>query len=410
MQPSALSRLIKLEAQRLGFELVGITTPAPPPHFDVYKSWLVAGRHGEMAYLATDRALQRRSDPHLIMADCQSILILGARYPAPQKTLPSTSNLPQDASPGTSPRHGRIAAYAWGADYHQVLPELMRKLVEFIESQVGHQVPNRSYTDSGPLMERELAQRAGLGWIGKNTCLINPSGGSYYLLSEILLSLELEADAPFQADRCGSCTRCVNACPTGCILPNRTLDARRCISYLTIELKNAIPDALRRFLSNWIFGCDICQQVCPWNQRFSSADVLQAFSPRPVTYNPDLIAVLELSAATFNQIYKDSPVLRAKRRGYLRNAAIALGNLSRESIVESQATDLQGSLLEATIALERLLFAETEPLIRRHAAWALGQIASPRALHILSQSAEREKDLDVQVEIQTAQMRASKTS
>ena len=405
MQRSALSRFIKLKAQSLGFELVGITTPDPPAHFEVYQTWLAAGWHGEMAYLASDRALQRRADPHLILPECKSILVLGARYPTP-KQMPQSTSSQQRAEPLVpSPTHGRVAAYAWGADYHEVLPDLMRNLIDFIESQVGHPIPNRYYTDSGPLLERELAQRAGLGWIGKNTCLINPDGGSYYLLAEILLGIELEADAPFQADRCGSCNRCMDACPTGCILPDRTLDARRCISYLTIELKIAIPLDLRPFLGNWIFGCDICQQVCPWNQRFARAENLPAFSPRSGMIGPDLIEVLELSSASFNRLYKNTPVLRAKRRGYLRNAAIALGNLSRETTFEGPNPDPFVNSLKATTALERLLLEEPEPLIRCHAAWALGQIASQRSLQVLSQAAQREIDPEVLTEIQAAQMR-----
>ena len=169
-------------------------------------------------------------------------------------------------------RTQRIASYAHGDDYHDILPARMKELVQFIEEQVGGPVQNRYYTDTGPILERDLAQRAGIGWIGKNTCLINPKQGSYFLLSEILLDLELEPDPPFTTDHCGTCTRCIEACPTDCILPNRTLDARRCISYLTIELKDDIPLELRDKIGDWVFGCDICQQVCPWNRFAAEGD------------------------------------------------------------------------------------------------------------------------------------------
>jgi epoxyqueuosine reductase len=186
-------------------------------------------------------------------------------------------------------------------------------------------VPNRYYTDTGPLLERDLAQRAGLGWIGKNTCLINPKQGSYFLLAEILLGLELEPDPPFTTDHCGTCTRCIEACPTECILPDRTIDARRCISYLTIELKDDIPEELRPLLGEWVFGCDVCQMVCPWN-RFASPEGDAAFSPRPGRANPEPDPRAGADPEAFNRKFKNSPVKRAKRRGYLRNVAVATGN------------------------------------------------------------------------------------
>ncbi|HEX9029368.1 MAG TPA: QueG-associated DUF1730 domain-containing protein, partial [Anaerolineales bacterium] len=205
----SLTQAIKAEALRLGFHLVGITSCDPPPHFAAFERWLNAGRQGEMGYLEVERSRQRRADPRQILAECRSILVLGVRYDAPQA----------QSSPGGQPGFsGRLAAYARGNDYHDVLPERLKALVAFIEEQVGHPVPNRWYTDTGPVLERDLAQRAGLGWIGKNTCLINPQQGSYLLLSEILLGLELDADLPFLPDRCGSCRRCLEACPTACIL------------------------------------------------------------------------------------------------------------------------------------------------------------------------------------------------
>jgi epoxyqueuosine reductase len=224
--------------------------------------------------------------------------------------------------------YGRVAAYAWGADYHEVLLGKLRHLVKFIEGQTGRPLAQRTYTDSGPLLERELAQRAGLGWIGKNTCLIN----AWAPIScwRVLLDLEINPDLPFEPDRCGSCTRCLEACPTNCILPDRTLDARRCISYLTIELKGAIPLELRAQMGKWVFGCDICQQVCPWNLRFAAppgeAEALEIpeFQPRVDVPAPLLVEELAMTTEAFNHKFKCSPVKRAKRRGYLRNVSQAL--------------------------------------------------------------------------------------
>ncbi|MFH1523790.1 MAG: tRNA epoxyqueuosine(34) reductase QueG [Chloroflexota bacterium] len=341
------SQSIKNEARRLGFTLAGITTPESPPHLSVYENWLSLGRQGSMDYLASERARACRSNPRLILPECKSILVLAVRYPDP-KTVVGVEN----ANPT-----GRVAAYAWGQDYHLVLPERLKALTTFIEAQVGGPIPHREYTDTGPVLERELAQRAGLGWIGKNTCLINPQLGSYFLLAEILLGIELEPDTPFTSDHCGTCTRCIEACPTGCILPDRTLDSRRCISYLTIENKGEIPPDLRAALGNWVFGCDICQMVCPWN-RFVEMTYDQAFAPRPDFKKLDLKNELGLTAQEFNQKFKGSPILRARRRGYLRNVAVALGNTGNPLAIPSLERAAQGD----------------ESLIREHAAWALEQI------------------------------------
>jgi epoxyqueuosine reductase len=306
------------------------------------------GRHGNMAYLASEHSLERRSDPRQILPECRSIIMLGVRYPAPGLDG-------QAKGPGPN---GRVAAYAWGDDYHLILPERMQALAHFVEEQVGAAVPNRWYTDTGPILERDLAQQAGLGWIGKNTCLINPHKGSYFLLAEILLGIELEPDTPFETDQCGTCTRCLEACPTQCIQPDRTIDARHCISYLTIELKDEIPSDLRSQMDNWVFGCDVCQEVCPWN-RFAGPDNDSAFDPRPGTATPNLIQELSLSPEDFNRKFKHSPLKRAKRRGYLRNVTVALGNARGDQ--------------RAIPALERAL-SDPEPLVREHAAWALEQI------------------------------------
>jgi epoxyqueuosine reductase len=284
----------------------------------------------------------------LILPECRSVLVLGTPYSNPKTVLPSDEQ----------PPHGRVAAYAWGNDYHLVLPERLQALVKFIEAQVGQPIPNRWYTDTGPILERELAMRAGLGWIGKNTCLINPQSGSYFLLAEIMLGLDLPLDQPFATDQCGSCTRCIEACPTGCILPDRTLDAWRCISYLTIENKAEIPTELRTLTGNWVFGCDICQMVCPWNLRFAPETGDPAFAPRPEIPSPTLAEELILTPQGFNQKFKNSPLKRAKRRGYLRNLAVAAGNSGKAELLP---------------ALEHAQ-KNDEALICEHARWAAGRI------------------------------------
>jgi epoxyqueuosine reductase len=298
-----------------------------------------------MDYLADEKSRLRRADPKLILPECESILVLGIPYHPP-------------LYPGDEPgMRGRVAAYAWGDDYHEVLPGRLLELVIFIEEQVGHPIPNRYYTDTGPILERDLAQCAGLGWIGKNTCLINPHYGSYFLLSEILLGISIEPDTAFVSDRCGTCTRCIEACPTRCIQSSRTLDARRCISYLTIELKDDISPGLRPLLKDWIFGCDLCQMVCPWN-RFADKEGDSAFQSHADIPLPDLTRELSLTPQAFSRKFKWSPVKRAKRRGYLRNVAVVLGNCGGE---------------ESIPALQQAL-EDSEPVVREHAKWAIEQI------------------------------------
>jgi epoxyqueuosine reductase len=370
-----LTEEVKTEARRLGFQLVGVTTPDPPAHLDFYDGWLSAGYHGQMAYLANERARQRRADPLKVLPECRSVLVLGVRYPQP---------LGRSAS--ASPESGRVASFAWGDDYHDLLPDRLRALVSFIEATVGHPIPNRWYTDTGPILERELAQRAGLGWIGKNTCLINPQMGSYFLLAEIFLGTPLDPDPPYRFDRCGSCTRCLDACPTGCILPGRTLDARKCISYLTIELKGLIPEELRTQVGDWVFGCDICQQVCPWNKRFSMPVDDPAFNPREGLPAPYLADELALTPEAFNRKFKGSPLKRTKRRGYLRNVAVALGNTG------------DGPSLPALVQA----LGDPEPLVRGHAAWAVGQIGGESALRALREALSQEMDSYVSSEIRAA--------
>jgi epoxyqueuosine reductase len=374
-----LSQAIKTEAFRLGFKLVGITSPDAPAHLDVYNQWLEEGSHGEMDYLATDRAKLRRADPLQILPECLSILILGIPYPAP----------PPYETPAGPRTQGRVASYAWGNDYHHVLARRLESLIRAIENIYGSSFPKRWYTDTGPILERELAQRAGLGWIGKNTCLINPQSGSYFLLAEIFLGIDLEPDLPMAEDYCGSCTRCIDACPTRCILPNRTIDARVCISYLTIELKTAIPTPLRSQVEDWVFGCDICQQVCPWNIRFATTESDPDLAPIPGRARPDLPLELLLDARAFSERFSGSPIKRSRRRGYLRNVVVALGN----------------SLDPAGIDPLGMALRDDEPLVRSHAAWALGQVGGPEPAGLLKQALESETDPEVVREIREALQR-----
>lgn len=297
-----------------------------------------------MDYLASERSRSRRADPKLILLECKSILVLAFPYEKPDLT--GVQN-PVGSFP-------QIAAYALGDDYHDVIPPRLKEIVQFIEGQVGHPIPNRYYTDTGPILERELAQRAGLGWIGRNSMLINPQAGSTFLLAEIFLGIELEQDQPFATDHCGTCTRCIEACPTDCILPDRTIDSRHCISYLTIENKGDIPEDLRPQIGTWVFGCDICQQVCPWNRFSLPADpALKPSIPLPVHADD-----ITLTSSEFNQRFRRSPLKRAKRRGYLRNLAVAVGNTGNEKDIP---------ILEEAVKDE-------EELIRNHAEWAVNKI------------------------------------
>ena len=386
--PESLKNDLQAEANHLGFSLFGVTAPVTPPHFEVFEDWLSAGRHGEMAYLASDKSRYLRADPRRIMFPaCQSILVLGMRYPRPAPRLePDT---PQTGS--GRPGHGRVAAYACGDDYHLVIPSRLAKLAARLETIAGHPVASRSYTDTGAILEHDYAQLAGLGWTAKNTCLISPGQGSYFLLAELLVDLEIQPDPPFIQDRCGACTRCIQACPTHCILSNRTLDAPRCISYQTIENKGAIPLEIRSHMGNLIFGCDICQQVCPWNH-FTSDENEPLFDPRPGLPEPVLREELHLSQPDFSLRFKNSPIQRARRAGYLRNVTVALGNQQDPAALPDLAWSLEN---------------EPEVIIRAHAAWAIGEIGGHLAVTILDQAGRREENALVSGEINQARQRVA---
>lgn len=374
---TTLTARIKARARELGFDLVGVTPATPSAQIEFYQRWVEQGYAGQMEYLTRQESLHRRSDPRTSLPEAKSIIVVGLNYcPGDHPGAAST------ARDGT----GKVARYAWNRDYHQVMTTRLRELVDFILGQAERPIAAKISVDTGPLLERELAMRAGLGWFGKNTMLINPKLGSWFFLGAVLLDLELDYDDPFEADYCGSCTRCLEVCPTDALLADRTLDATRCISYLTIELKEAIPRELRRGVGGWVFGCDLCQEVCPWNVRFSRTTSEEAFQGEPQAAAPELTELLGLDETTFQERYRGSPLKRAKRRGLLRNAAVALGNLGRPAAIPA--------LLHA--------LEDPEPLVRGHAAWALGQIKGPQTQAALERALAQERDEAVLVELRSA--------
>ena len=308
---ATLEGKIKAEALRLGFNLCGITSPEPPGGFARYANWLSNGLQAGMTYLESDRHRVMRQHPDQLVPGVRSIISLGWPY-----TLQQLLDL------GVQPV-GLIAGYTADVDYHLLLPVKMDLLIEFIQKELGRTMHALAFTDSAPILEREIASRAGLGWIGKNSCLISPEVGSAFLLAEIFIDYPLRSDPPFSEDRCGTCHRCLDACPTGCIQADRTIDSGRCISYLTIENKVDIPEALRSSPGMWLFGCDICQSVCPWNKRIP--DKLPQAMPQTWSLD-EILKLLTITTDEFSTRFKDSALLRSKLKGLQRNAIIWLGN------------------------------------------------------------------------------------
>jgi epoxyqueuosine reductase len=344
---------------------------------DRYRAWLDRGFHGEMAYLARPDAVAKREDLAQLLPGVRSVVTVALNY----HTAPLPPGLCDD------PSRGIVASYAWGRDYHDVLAARLQELGSAIAALTGGTAASRAYVDTGAVLERELGARAGLGFVGKNTQLIHPHLGSWFFLGELLLTVELAGEErPAVRGTCGHCTRCLDACPTGALVAPYLLDARRCISYLTIEQKGAIPRELRPRLGHRIFGCDLCQEVCPWNRRFARPTAEPAFQPRPEAIAPRLLELIALDEAGFRQRFRGSPVRRAKRRGLLRSVAVALGNWGSPAAVPA-----------LTHALH-----DPEPLIRGHAAWALGCIDGAEARQPLQQALAAEADDWVQEEMETA--------
>ncbi len=335
---------MKQLALEVGFDLAGVASAAAPARLEFFAEWVARGHAGEMAYLSGQ--VERRSDLRAAFPWARAVVCVGLQYDTPE---PYSTQAP--------PERGWIARYAWGDDYHDVLKALLERLVERLQAEFGA-LQARTYVDTGPIVERAFAAAAGLGAWGKNTCLLHPEHGSWFFLGEIVTDLDLAPDPP-RADLCGSCTACLDACPTGAFPAPYVLDATRCISYLTIELKGAIPEEQRAGVGRHVFGCDICQDVCPWNRR-RRREGGPAFSPRADGVAPDLSELAALDAAAFAARFRRSPVKRAKRRGLLRNVAVALGN--------------SGDARHRPL-LERLARDE-DPLVREHAAWGLARLAS----------------------------------
>jgi epoxyqueuosine reductase len=371
-----LSQRIKNEAQKLGFELVGISPVRLPPHEESFALWLRKKYHGDLGYMERTELLRR--DPKLLVPWAVSIISVGMNYYTSYKRL---------TPPG--PGRGWISRYAWGADYHEIMRNKLETLLTFLREVGGETVECRAFVDSAPILERDFAGTAGIGWIGKNTQLISPKRGSWFFLGELFTSLPLAYDQPIR-DRCGQCDLCLKACPTGAFIGPYLLDARRCISYLTIELKGSIPRHLRPLIGNHIFGCDICQEVCPYNVKASPTDE-PSYLPRQGLHAPDLIALLAIDQKEFSRRFRSSPIVRAKRRGFLRNVAVALGNNAGPEAVPALTSALN----------------DEEPLVRGHVAWALGRIATSEALAALRQKLLSEDNPEVKSEIEEALREAS---
>jgi epoxyqueuosine reductase len=304
------SGTIKAQAYGLGFDLTGITTLGPAETAPAFDDWLARGYDGEMAYIA--RTADKRKDSRRPVDGMRSAIVVAMSY-------------------GGNEPSGPVARYARGDDYHDVMIERLNTLHRWIEQGLGTAVRGKAYVDTGPILERDLARRAGLGWFGKNTTLIHPRAGSFFFLGSLLLDLELAPDEPFTTDHCGSCRRCLDACPTNALTEPRVLDSNRCISYLTIELKGDIPEPIRPLIGELLYGCDICQEVCPWNQKFSLPLREDAFRPRAAIAGKDAATLaqdlLAMSDEDFRVSFRDSPMKRAKLGGLKRNATVVVANL-----------------------------------------------------------------------------------
>jgi len=329
--PAALKEQLRAEAMRLGFDAFGITTPNPVAHADHYRHWTTDGQHGGMEWMARD--IDRRLSPALVLPGVRSLICLGMNY--------------HQARPI---RRGTVASYALGGDYHKLISSRLKQFCETLRSYGGD---NRPYVDTGPLLEKPLAARAGLGWQGKHTNLVHEKLGGWLFLGTILSTLDLPPDAPAK-DRCGSCTRCIDACPTGAITAPYQLDARRCISYLTIEHRGPIAEPLRPLIGDHLYGCDDCVGICPWN-RWAQASREERFTPRPL---PDPVEILRWNKEDFDRELAGRAMRRTKLEGMRRNVCIVLGNI--------------GTL--ADIPPLQTAARDEDAVVAEHATWAIGRI------------------------------------
>lgn len=351
---SSLLQGLRHEAARLSFSMIGLVAAGRPKHLDAYLRWIAAEMHGTMGYMARPDRIARRQDPNVILPGVQTIVCVGLDYLTPP--------LPEQVV--TDPGRGRISNYAWQRDYHDVMLPRLETLADWLRahSATADAVRHRAYVDTGAILERDYAEQAGLGFTGKNTMLIAPRRGSWFFLGELLTTLPPHAfgqpPVPAPLPGCGRCTRCLNACPTGAFPRPYVLDARRCISYLTIELKGSIPPALRPLMGNWVYGCDVCQAVCPFN-RFALPGVDPNFHTEDIDRKaPPLLDLLALDEAAFAARFAGSPIRRIGRGRLVRNACVAAGNWGSETAVAS---------------LTRLL-NDADPLVQEHAAWALARL------------------------------------
>jgi epoxyqueuosine reductase len=348
-----LTSKLKVEATRLGFDLVGVAPAVVPSGYDRYREWLKLGREAGMGYLR--RQAEARSHPEHVLQGVRSVVVVGMIYGRPETTPPG-------------PTQGKVARYARGADYHEILWRRLEVLLAWLQVEWPG-VRGRAACDTAPLLERDFARLAGLGWIGKNTCLIDRKAGSFTVLGSLLVDLELKYDEPHETAHCGTCTRCLDACPTDAFDGPYRLDARKCISYWTIEHKGPIPDPEAGRLHGWAFGCDICQDVCPWNRK-APLGREPALEAAPGRTHPDLVAWLEEDPSTFSRSIKGTAMARAKRSGLLRNAALILGE--------------RGDARSLPVLVDRL--GDADPVVRASAAWAIGRIGEPSTLPALREA------------------------
>jgi epoxyqueuosine reductase len=326
---------IRRQAYALGFDPVGMAPLGPVGTWAAFERWLEQGRHGTMAWLERDAVLRRDTrTPH---RGARSAIVVGLDYGGRQ--------------PG-----GTIARYARGRDYHDVMKERLRQLLAWIEHEAGRRVSGRPYVDTGPILERDLGRLAGLGWFGRNSMLIDPRRGSFFFIGALFVDFEIEPDPPFESEHCGTCRRCIDACPTGAIVDDGVIDATRCISYLTIEHRGIVPLEWRLGVGEHVFGCDICQDVCPWNERFSSEARDHGLTQGVLDPSPDPLDLVRLDDAAFRKRFGGTAVTRARRQGLVRNAALAIGNRGRREDLPILRTALE---------------SETDPVVAEHLEWAI---------------------------------------
>lgn len=380
--PATLAKLVRDEAVRIGFDLVGISPAETPAGFDHLKQWLSQNYEGEMHYMSRRESAYEHPDG--VLPGTKSVIVTALNYHSGES--PSDGRDTSLGNPIGDSATGRVASYANGtADYHDVIRRMLKQLGAVLHDAVPG-CRTRPVVDTAPLLERDFAKIAGLGWFGKNTMLINKHAGSWLFLGALLTDIELEPDAPHDTAHCGTCTRCLEACPTDAFPAPYVLDARKCISYLTIELRDQpIPLELRDGMQDWVFGCDICQDVCPWNRKAEDT-LIPEFVPSNDLAPVDLRWLLSLSDEEFRARFRKTPLDRPSRAGLLRNAAIAAGNSGDASLIPALC----------------LCLADEEPLVRGAAAWALGKLGGDAAREALRNAATVEADPNVQSEIEAA--------